>query len=415
MNIQQTTTKKTDKFQCSLISILLLAFSIYLNIAQAQIKPGQKPVMSDCVPIGSWAVPGKGTLSNVEIVAHAAKHSVVLLGETHVNMEHHRWQLQTLAALYAVRPDMVIGFEMFPRRVQAVLDQWVAGELTEKEFLTAAQWGTVWNTDANLYLPLFHFARMNRIPMRALNIETSLRRKVTENGFDNVSEEEREGVTRPAEPSTEYLDFLLPIYKRHDRTDKKKGEISHNDPDFRRFISGQQLWDRAMAQYIHAALDGFDEPEKPLVVGIMGSGHIVYGYGVPHQLRDLGVEDVFSLLPWDAGKSCKQFVTGVADAAFGVIPYVSQSTQPMRQRLGIRFEIAQGGARVLQVEPGSIAEVADIQAADVITQIAGLEIKDTDDVINVVKRHAPGTWLPLTVKRGDDVMEIIAKFPAIAD
>ena len=87
----------------------------------------------------------------------------------------------------------------------------------------------------------------------------------------------------------------------------------------------------------------------------------------------------------------------------------------MRQRLGIRFEIAQGGAHVLQVEPGSIAEIADIQAADVITQIAGLEIKDTDDVINVVKRHAPGTWLPLTVKRGDEVMEIIAKFPALVD
>lgn len=415
MNTQQTTRKKTVQFQYSLIVILLLAFGIHPNAVLAQIKPTSKPLMTDCVPIGSWGVPGKGTLSNVEVVAHAAKHSVVLLGETHVNMEHHRWQLQTLAALYAVQSNMVIGFEMFPRRVQAVLDQWVAGELTEKEFLAAVQWRTVWNSDADLYLPLFHFARMNRIPMRALNIESSLRRKVTENGFDNVSEEEREGVTRPAEPSTEYLDFLLPIYKRHDRTDKKEEEISYNDPDFRRFISGQQLWDRAMAQFIFAALDESSEPGESLVVGIMGTGHIVHGYGVPHQLRDLGVQDVFSLLPWDTSKSCNQFVNGVADAVFGVMPYVSQSTQPMRQRLGIRFEIAQGGAHVLQVEPGSIAEAADIQAADVIIQIAGLEIKDTDDVINVVQRHAPGTWLPLTVKRGDDVMEIIAKFPALVD
>lgn len=60
--------------------------------------------------------------------------SVVLLGETHINPEHHRWQLQMLATLYAARPDMVIGFEMFPRRVQKILDQWVAGELTESEF-----------------------------------------------------------------------------------------------------------------------------------------------------------------------------------------------------------------------------------------------------------------------------------------
>ncbi len=415
MDNQLNTKNIPHKFQCSLICILLLALSIYMNTAQAQIKPAHKPQMTDCIPIGSWMAPSRGELSNVEIVAHAAKNSVVLLGETHVNMEHHRWQLQTLAALYALRPDMVIGFEMFPRRVQTVLDQWVAGELTEKEFLTEVQWGMVWNTDANLYLPLFHFARMNRIPMQALNIETSLRRQVTEKGFDSVSEEEREGVTRPAEPSREYLDFLLPIYKQHDRTGKKEGEISYNDPDFRRFIVGQQLWDRAMAQFIHSALHESGGTEKPLVVGIMGTGHILHGYGVPHQLRDLGVEDVFSLLPWDASKSCKQFVSGVADAVFGVMPYVSQSTQPLRQRLGIRFEIAQGGAHVLQVEPGSIAEVANLQATDVITEIAGLEIKDTDDVIKVVRRHAPGTWLPLTVKRGDEVMEIITKFPALED
>ncbi len=413
MNNQSKTKIASLKFQCSLIHVLTLIVIIFMNAAQAQIKPDHKPQNSDCVPQGSWAAPGRGEISNVDIVANAAKNSVVLLGETHVNMEHHRWQLQTLAALYAVRPDMVIGFEMFPRRVQSVLDQWVAGELTEKEFLTAVQWGIVWNTDANLYLPLFHFARMNRIPMYALNIETRLRQQVTEKGFDGVPEEEREGVTRPADPSTDYLDFLLPIYKQHDRKGKKEGEIGYDDPDFRRFIAGQQLWDRAMAQFIHAALHKPDEPEKPLVVGIMGTGHVVHGYGVPHQLRDLGVEDVFSLLPWDTGRSCKQFVSGVADAVFGVLPYSSQSMQPLRQRLGIRFEIAHGGAHVLQVEPGSIAEVANLQDADVITEIAGLKIKDTDDVINVVKRHAPGTWLPLIVKRGDEVMEIVAKFPAL--
>ena len=66
---------------------------------------------------------------------------------------------------------MVIGFEMFPRRVQPALDRWVAGELTEAEFLQQAEWGKVWSMPAELYLPLFHFARMNRIPMLALNID----------------------------------------------------------------------------------------------------------------------------------------------------------------------------------------------------------------------------------------------------
>jgi len=31
-----------------------------------------------------------------------------------------------------------------------------------------------------------------------------------------------------------------------------------------------------------------------------------------------------------------------------------------------------------------------------------------------VQRQAPGTWLPLKVKRGSETLELIAKFPARA-
>ncbi len=75
------------------------------------------------------------------LLAAMAGRAVVLLGEQHDDMDHHRWQLQTLATLHTLRPRMVIGFEMFPRRVQPVLDRWVAGELTEAEFLAAGASG----------------------------------------------------------------------------------------------------------------------------------------------------------------------------------------------------------------------------------------------------------------------------------
>ncbi len=399
--------------QGGLIGFICLGSSLTISNALAQVKPELKPNITNCVPLAGWSVPGAGMASNPNVIAHAAEKSIVLLGETHINQGHHRWQLQTLAALYAIRSDLVIGFEMFPRRVQAVLDQWVAGKLNEKEFLAAAEWDKVWNTDAKLYLPLFHFARMNRIPMLALNIETHLRRLVSKNGFEGVAVEDREGVTRPAEPSDAYLDYLLPIYKQHDRKDKTKSKIGRFDPDFRRFVASQQLWDRAMAQILHAALNVSSDSKKPLVVGIMGTGHILHGYGVPHQLHDLGVKDVAALLPWDTGRSCKRFVPGVADAVFGVLPHISDPFQPQYQRLGIRFEMAKVGALVLQVEPGSIAEASNLQDADVIIEMAGVAVKETTDVIEIVKRHAPGTWLPLKIIRKDEIIEIIAKFPVL--
>ncbi|WP_295623906.1 ChaN family lipoprotein [uncultured Nitrosomonas sp.] len=401
--------------RCSrIISVTVLLLSLCVNTALANaITPAKKPVPKDCVPLGDWVVPGLGKTSQQEIIARATKASVVLLGETHVNADHHRWQLQTLVALHVVRPNMVIGFEMFPRRVQAALDKWIAGELGEKEFLRAAEWDRVWNTDANLYLPLFHFARMNRIPMVALNIETKLRHQVAEKGFYGVPLEEREGVTRPAEPSQAYMDFLLPIYKQHDRKDKKTGEITPDDPDFRRFIGGQQLWDRAMAQVLQQATTESTDPEKPLVVGVMGTGHVLHGFGVTHQLHDLGIQNVIALLPWDSSKSCKQLVEGVADAVFGVLPHVSESFRPQFQRLGIRYEMGRGGAVVLQVEKNSIAEAAEFMASDVILEMAGVPIKATEDVINVVKRQAPGTWLPIKIERDGIEVLVIAKFPTL--
>jgi len=379
----------------------------------------QNQSQNQCVPVADWVVPGRGEVTLASVLASVKDKSVVLLGETHINPEHHRWQLQMLAALHAVRPDMVIGFEMFPRRVQKVLDQWVAGELTESEFLLRSEWQSVWSTDAGLYLPLFHFARMNRIPMRALNIDMHLRQAVTAKGFDSVPEKDREGITRPAPPVPEYLEFLLPIYQQHNRTSHKtagnKQKPGLYDADFLRFVVSQQLWDRAMAQEIHATLNRYDRHKKPLVVGIMGSGHIFGGFGVPHQLKDLGVKKTGSLLPWDTGRSCKSLVEGYADAVFGLAPFAAEPGTSSHQRLGIGFEFSKktGGALVLQVEPGSIAESAGLQAGDVILGMAGSAIRESGEVVATVKRQAPGTWLPLKVLREGVTIEVIAKFPPL--
>ena len=69
---------------------------------------------------------------------------MVLLGETHDNAAHHRWQLHTIAGLHALRPDLALGFEMFPRRIQPVLERWTNGALSEAAFLAEVEWERVW-------------------------------------------------------------------------------------------------------------------------------------------------------------------------------------------------------------------------------------------------------------------------------
>lgn len=338
-----------------------------------------------------------------------AQRDVVLLGEAHDDADHHRWQVQTLAALHARRPDMVIGFEMFPRRVQPVLDRWVAGELTVKEFLDQSEWDKTWSMPAEFYLPLFQFARINRIPMLALNIERQLSRMIGEKGWDAVAEAEREGLARPAPPAEAYREHLFAVYREHPAPRGKGGKPQKTDSAFRFFVESQIAWDRAMAEALARRAAAGPAAPRPLLVGVMGSGHLRFGHGVPHQLRDLGVKNVGTLLPLSADGDCKDIRAGLADAVFMLPAQAMPKAEP--PRLGVRLEEHEGGVRIERVMAGSLAEKTGLKSGDRIVEMAGRPVQKTLTVTALVRLQPAGTWLPLRVKRGEETLELVVKFP----
>jgi uncharacterized iron-regulated protein len=351
-------------------------------------------VAQDCSPAAWLRLDGErpAAVAPGVLIAEMARRDVVLLGESHIDADHHRWQVHTLAQLHAQRPQMVIGFEVFPRRVPPALDRWVAGELTEQQFLVEARWDEVWSTPAALYMPLFEFARLHRVPMVALNVEKKLTETVAAKGWDAVPEGEREGVTRPAPAPKAYLDELGRVHKEHG------GKTT-----LRNFIEAQQTWDRAMAQAL-ARQAG----RGALVVGIIGSGHLRYGHGVALQLRDLGVTRVGTLLPVERAW-CKDLAAGIADAAF-VVPERA-AVKPPPPRLGVQLELADGGVRLVDVMAGSLAERTGLRKGDVIVMAAGKRLTRMSELIGTVRAAPEGTWLPLQVKRGADMHDIVVKFP----
>ena len=265
------------------------------------------------VPAGCWLDP-RSNQKRDDVFAALARCGVVLLGESHDEAEHHRWQLHTIAALFGHRPDMVLGFEMFPRRVQPVLDRWSKGELDETAFLREVNWPQIWGIADELYLPLFHFARMHCLPLLALNVDRATNRWVAARGFAFVPNTEREGVGDPAPASAFYRDRLFEWFKKHPAAGHDARPASE---PFERFVRAQLFWDRAMAEAIASARrDG----QRPLVIGIMGSGHVEYGDGVPHQLAALGVHDVTTALPWRADTDYPIHDPPIADVLFGVAP-----------------------------------------------------------------------------------------------
>ena len=375
---------------------------------------------STCVAQGQWLDPQDGTvLTGRDVISRAASHRVVLLGETHVIAAHHRWQTQTVAQLFAENPNMVLGFEAFPRRVQGALDRWVAGELSEEAFLKQSEWETVWRYDAELYLPLFHFARLNRVPMVALNVDRSLIAKVSADGWAKVAKDKRLGVGDPAAPEAGYVEMLGRSFGEHDNGnngDKKKQALPTLDnPDFKRFVDVQQTWDRAMAEAIKAALDN---TKDGVVVAIAGRGHIDYGFGIPAQLKDLGISDITMLSPWDSLRHCDELAPKtkgwpvVADAVFGTGP-VDMAEHGEKPKLGVYIEKGKGGVLIKEVAKASLAEAMGLKKGDVIIKAAGQRVADSGDLIAIVQAMAPGTWLPLNIRRGNKTMEKVARFPAV--
>ena len=244
---------------------------------------------------GTWIEPGTGqNLTWRTVIADAAQSSAVMLGESHDRADNHRWQTQVIAALLACREDLVVGFEMFPARLNDVLAEWVAGGLSEQAFLERAEWTKVWNFDPELYLPIFRLCRDNAIEMIGLNCRRGLVSEVGKRGWDEIPEADREGLTPALPASPAYRQYLFDVTggQRPDRATQ-----GPEDAAFDRFVRAQQTWDRAFACRMAEVTK---RPEAPLIIGIIGRGHLEYRGGAPYQLEDLGVRNTRVLLPTDS-------------------------------------------------------------------------------------------------------------------
>jgi uncharacterized iron-regulated protein len=351
---------------------------------------------ASCVAPGGWIDGAGAPLSPAAVYRRGAEASVVVLGESHENAEDHRWQLQALAGLYAVNPRLAVGMEMFPRRLQPVLDRWVAGELDEQTFLRLAEWDKVWGYDAAYYLPLLHFARMNRLPLIALNVERSLVSRTAREGWAAIAADEREGVDDPAPVTAAYRERLAAVAAGH-------GDGERQSAEFDRFIEAQSVWDRAMAQAAAAAHRG----EGRTVAAIIGRGHAERRDGVIHQLAELGLPDAVVWLPWEAGRPCNASGARIADAMFGAAPPAAVP----RVRLGVELRAAEKGLTAATVTPGSVAAAAGLKAGDVILSAAGRTVRKPSDLISLIRAVPAGAWLPLEIRRGRAVRTVVAKFP----
>ena len=301
---------------------------------------------------------------------------VVLVGENHTRYDHHMVQLEIFRQLYQKFPTLVLGVEWFQQPFQEHLDEYIAGKITEKEMLKRTEYFNRWSYDYRLYQPIMRYAREHEIPVIALNAPRELLRALTTSGFDDL----------PAE-----LKVQLP--ESYDWTDKKYQERLRKvfdlhpeyNGEFDDFLRSQLTWDESMAERASEHLQ--ENPDSRMLI-LAGSGHIMFGSGIPNRIQRRIDTEPFSILVSEDS----------LPASRDIADFLVLSTEQSLEPVGLIGAFLGSKGKLLVITgftPDSAAKDAGLQKGTVIIGVDDHRVEGLADFKLAVMAKKPGDSIEL--------------------
>lgn len=209
-------------------------------------------------------------------VQQLAGADAVFLGETHLDRLTHEAEFELLRALAEARDGQVtLALEMFERDAQPALDDYLAGRVSEADFLARARPWPNYRTD---YRPMIEYAKSAGIPVIASNLPADLRRKLAQGGAEALA------ALTPAEralvPAT-LIENPPEYWERVEQATLGHGALGMGGGGDRLY-DGQNLWDNTMAESVARELEA--APER-LVIHVNGGFHSAFWQGTVWQLQ----------------------------------------------------------------------------------------------------------------------------------
>jgi uncharacterized iron-regulated protein len=330
-----------------------------------------------------------------DIMAKLLPYQIIYVGEGHTNYEDHLLQLEIIRALHRHDPNLAIGMEMFTRPTQPVLDRYLNGELNEKAFLKESHYFRKWSFDYRHYRDIINFAKHNKLPIVALNLEKDIVSQVFKTGGPNSLHED----DISSLPENRKLD--VPGYRERIKFAFTMHAGQKQSGDFSGFFQAQALWDETMAETITDYL--VTHPDMRMVV-IAGRGHTDKNNAIPPRVsRRLPVSQAVVVNSiGSAGES------ETADFIF-FSPTVRLSPFPL---LGVMLDDTEGedGVLVTALNPKGQAKEAGIKEKDIILFIDSEPVNDMEDVKITMLYKDKSESVTVQLKRaklfGTKVMEV---------
>ncbi len=278
---------------------LMRLFALSLGIYLLSTLPAyaQTPATTTC----ETRFAGTRCINSVaQLIPEISKSRVIYLGETHDSAEDHKKQLEIIQELYnrhkrsatrirdkqsatrvrdRTNKKIAIAMEMFQRPSQNAINNFLAGKITEAELVKQTEYEQRWGFPWELYAPIFRFASSNNIPILAINTPSEITRKVSRQGLESLTSEERKLIPPFSEIHTspdEYRKLVLAAFEAHQNAGHGTSK------NLESFFLAQVLWDETMAESITNFVQA--NPNTQVIV-LAGQGHIVYDYGIPNRVK----------------------------------------------------------------------------------------------------------------------------------
>lgn len=382
-------------------------------VGKAPLPPWASRISMVKAPVGPeeiFRLPEGDPVTFTQLLSGLETARVIFIGESHDQIEHHQIQVRMIHDLVAKGKDVVIGMEMFEKSQQAALDRWSQGLLTEEEFLEESQWEKTWGMDNELYNGILDAAKKHHLKILGLNVPRDFVRTVAENGLQGLSPEDRKLLPEMDLSNRHHRAYISTIFKSHGEGSAKA---------FENFYEAQCLWDEGMAQSLADFL-GSPQAEGKTVLVFAGSGHIVFGFGIPNRLhrRTPVPYQTVVLKTWRKEMNGDLFFSG-APSPLAHFLWVTKPNPPEKKkpRIGVILKTKEEakGFIIEKVVPGSPAEKAGLLPDDQIIAAEGKEITRVKDIHRVLEQKGWGSNILFIIIREGQQKEITVGLPPLED
>ena len=218
------------------------------------------------------------------VVQRASRADVVFFGENHDDPETHRVELGFLEAIGRTGRPVILSLEMFERDAQPLLNDYLAGRITEADFLARSR---PWDRYVTDYRPMVELARAKGWPVVASNIPRPMASAVGRKALaalDTLTPAERAWAARDIQcPDDAYRARFMDTMRGH-----SSGGAAPSPADTlptaaaNRFYLAQCIKDETMAESI---VEARRRSPGAIVVHYDGAFHSDYKQGTVDRVR----------------------------------------------------------------------------------------------------------------------------------